>query len=89
MRKVNPRCVIFVLTAYPDLESAVEGINLRIDDYFTKPARADTLVASLAENLFAKQIQRIDYSAHADLRAKAAPEPSGTSETSDPTKRPN
>ncbi|HJT70149.1 MAG TPA: response regulator [Terriglobales bacterium] len=55
IRNVNPRCVTIVLTGHPDVESAVEGIHLGIDDYILKPAKADTLVALLAEKLAARQ----------------------------------
>jgi DNA-binding NtrC family response regulator len=53
MREVNPQCVAIVLTGYPNLESAVEGIHVGIDDYIAKPANADALVAVLAEKLAA------------------------------------
>jgi two-component system response regulator RegA len=55
MREVNPDCVTIVLTGYPDMESAEEGISLGIEDYIAKPADADTLVALLAEKLAARQ----------------------------------
>jgi len=51
IRKVNPQCVTIVLTGYPDLDTAIEGIKLSIDDYVIKPSNADTLVALLAEKL--------------------------------------
>jgi DNA-binding response OmpR family regulator len=54
MREVNPSCVVIVLTGYPGLETAIEGIRLSIDDYIVKPAKADTLVAQLAERLAAR-----------------------------------
>jgi DNA-binding NtrC family response regulator len=54
MRKQNPGCVTIVLTGYPDVETAVEGIHLGVDDYIMKPANADVLVALLAEKLAAK-----------------------------------
>jgi DNA-binding NtrC family response regulator len=54
LRKVNPRSVAIVLTGYPDIESAVEGIHTGIDDYITKPANADALVAVLANKLAEK-----------------------------------
>jgi DNA-binding response OmpR family regulator len=53
IRDVNPSCVVIVLTGYPGLETAIEGIRLSIDDYIVKPAKADTLVAQLAERLAA------------------------------------
>ena len=81
MRKVNPRCVIFILTAYPALDSAVEAIDLAVDGYITKPANADALVAALAEKLFAKHIKNIDYKVvHSDLPVKKRSEPPHTSE---------
>lgn len=51
IRKVNPNCVTIILTAYPGADSAIEGIHLGIDEYIIKPAKADTLVALLAEKL--------------------------------------
>jgi two-component system, NtrC family, response regulator HydG len=51
IRKVNPNCVTIILTAYPGTESAIESIHLGVDEYITKPAKADTLVALLAEKL--------------------------------------
>lgn len=51
MQARNPRCATIVLTAYPAVETAVEGIRLRIDDYIIKPSNADALVAHLAERL--------------------------------------
>ena len=81
MRKVNPRCVIFVLTGYPALDSAVAAIDLAVDGYITKPADADALVASLAEKLFARQIKNMDYKiVHADLPLKRQSEWRDTSE---------
>lgn len=55
MQRVNPRCATIVLTAYPGLESAVEGIHLEIDDYLIKPSRADELVTLLANKLASQQ----------------------------------
>ena len=55
MQIVNPDCAVVVLTAYPAVESAVEGIHLAIDDYVMKPKQADELVALLAERLAARQ----------------------------------
>jgi DNA-binding response OmpR family regulator len=55
MRAKNPQCVAMILTAYPGVETAVEGIHLGIDDYLLKPTNADTLVALLAEKLARRQ----------------------------------
>jgi two-component system response regulator HydG len=54
MQEANPQCVAIVLTGYPGVQSAVEGIHLGIDDYIVKPANADVLVAMLAERLTAR-----------------------------------
>ena len=54
MQERNPQCVCIVLTGYPAVESAVEGVRLGIDDYLTKPANADALVAALGEKLTAR-----------------------------------
>ena len=55
MREVCPHCATIVLTGHPDLESAVEGVRLGVDDYIVKPTNADTLVALLAEKLASRQ----------------------------------
>ena len=55
MRKVNPHCIVIVLTGYPGFQSAVEGIHLGINDNILKPMKPDTLVARLAEKLIARQ----------------------------------
>jgi DNA-binding NtrC family response regulator len=57
MQKVNPTCAVMILTAFPAIESAVEGIHLRVEDYIIKPSNADALVALLAERLLAPRIQ--------------------------------
>jgi DNA-binding NtrC family response regulator len=51
VRAIDPSCIAMILTAYPDVESAIEGIHQRVDDYIIKPSSADTLVALLAEKL--------------------------------------
>jgi DNA-binding response OmpR family regulator len=55
MRAANPHCVAIVLTAFPGVESAIEGIRLGVDDYIIKPANADDLIALLGEKLAARQ----------------------------------
>jgi DNA-binding NtrC family response regulator len=48
MREAHPECVNIILTGYPGIESAIEGIHQSIDDYILKPAEPDKLVALLA-----------------------------------------
>ena len=51
IRAIDPTCIAVILTAYPNLESAIDGIRNGVDDYILKPANADTLVALLADKL--------------------------------------
>jgi DNA-binding response OmpR family regulator len=55
MREANPRCITMVLTGFPGVKTAVEGIHLGIDDYIVKPTSPDVLVALLAEKLASRQ----------------------------------
>ena len=43
----QPKCVSLVLTGYPALDSAVEGIRLGIADYFVKPVEIEELVNAI------------------------------------------
>jgi ActR/RegA family two-component response regulator len=61
MREAAPNCVIIMLTGYPDMESAEEGISLGIDDYIAKPADANLLVALLADRLAAREARDSTY----------------------------
>ena len=54
MRDANPRCVTIILTAYPSIESAIEGVHQALDDYVVKPTDADALVAMLSRQLARK-----------------------------------
>ena len=51
MRKINPECVVLILTGYPSTDTAVEATRLGADDYIAKPANADVLVAMIGERL--------------------------------------
>lgn len=51
MRKVNPNSVAIILTGYPEFETAVQGIQEKIDDYLVKPADVDLLIARLEQRL--------------------------------------
>lgn len=57
IRAIDPTCVMVILTAYPNVESAIEAIHQGVDDYILKPASADTLIALLADKL-AKRRER-------------------------------
>jgi two-component system, NtrC family, response regulator HydG len=47
MRLLQPECVNLVLTGYPQLDSAVEGIRHGIADYFVKPVEIEELVKAI------------------------------------------
>lgn len=50
MRRTHPDAATFILTGYPAFESALEAIRQQVDDYFVKPADAESLV----QRIFAK-----------------------------------
>jgi ActR/RegA family two-component response regulator len=49
MRRIQPEAATFILTGYPDFETALLAIRNQVDDYFTKPADIRKLVATLRE----------------------------------------
>lgn len=59
IRKINPRCITVILTAYPSFDTALEGIHYGVDDYVCKPSNADQLVALLAEKLESRRTKAL------------------------------
>ncbi len=53
MRRVQPEAATFILTGYPDFESALIAIRNQVDDYFTKPANVNALVEAITKRLLA------------------------------------
>ena len=51
MRRVQPQCRSFILTGYPDFDSALRAIRNQVDDYLVKPADLDLLVAALEHKI--------------------------------------
>ena len=51
MHDANPSCITVILTAYPSIESAIEGIHEALDDYVLKPTDTDALIAMLSRRL--------------------------------------
>ena len=49
MRRVQPDACTFILTGYPDLETAIQGIRSQVDDYFSKPLHIERLVGAISE----------------------------------------
>ena len=51
MRRIQPSAATFILTGYPDFQTALEAIRKQVDDYFTKPADIPTLVSTLKQKV--------------------------------------
>jgi len=51
MRRTQPESKTFILTGYPDFETALQAIRQQVDDYFLKPADIPELVRKLKERL--------------------------------------
>ena len=51
MRRVQPNVITFILTGYPDFESALKAIRSQVDDYITKPADVRSMVQSIRQRL--------------------------------------
>jgi len=53
MRRAQPNCKNFILTGYPGLENTIRAIQSQVDDFFTKPADIEELVAKIKARLSA------------------------------------
>jgi ActR/RegA family two-component response regulator len=51
MRRTHPDCVTFILTGYPDFQTALQAIRSQVDDYIVKPARISELVGLVERTL--------------------------------------
>src|SRR5262245_32366260 len=51
MRRTQPDVLTFILTGFPDFNSALEAIRQQVDDYFTKPADVRRLIETLKAKL--------------------------------------
>jgi PAS domain S-box-containing protein len=47
MRRVQPKACTFILTGYPDIDSAIQAIRSQVDDYFAKPLNIGELLAAI------------------------------------------
>jgi ActR/RegA family two-component response regulator len=56
MRRVQPHAATFILTGYPDFESALLAIRNQVDDYFTKPADVSSLVETITKRISTPKI---------------------------------
>ena len=51
MRRTQPTAATFILTGYPDFQTALEAIRQQVDDYLTKPADINKLVEKMKGKL--------------------------------------
>jgi len=51
MRRVQPKAATFILTGYPDFDTALQAIRSQVDDYLLKPADVPTLVHTIRSRL--------------------------------------
>ncbi len=48
MRRVQPGACTFILTGYPDLETAIQAIRSQVDDYFSKPLQLEQFIEAIS-----------------------------------------
>ncbi len=47
MRRVQPKTCTFILTGFPDIESAIQAVRNQVDDYFPKPLNLPELLSAI------------------------------------------
>jgi ActR/RegA family two-component response regulator len=55
MRRVQPEACTFILTGYPDFETALQAIRSQVDDYLIKPADVPELVSAIERKLHGRK----------------------------------
>jgi ActR/RegA family two-component response regulator len=55
MRRVQPQAVTFILTGYPDFDTALQAIRSQVDGYLMKPTDIPTLVHTIQHRLETRQ----------------------------------
>jgi DNA-binding response OmpR family regulator len=51
MRSTQPNAVRFILTGFPDVESALQALREEVDDYLIKPTEIEDIVAKIRSKL--------------------------------------
>ena len=51
MRRVQPEAATFILTGYPDFDTALQAIRSQVDDYLLKPTDIPTLIQAIQRRL--------------------------------------
>lgn len=57
MRRVQPEARTFILTGYPDFETALQAIRGQVDDYLLKPTDVPTLLHAIQSKLQRRRIR--------------------------------
>ncbi len=60
MRRVQPEAATFILTGYPDFDTALQAIRSQVDDYLLKPADVPTLIHTIKRRLEGRQPAPLD-----------------------------
>src|SRR5712675_1134558 len=55
MRRVQPEACTFILTGYPDFETALQAIRNQVDDYLLKPTDVPTLLQAIEHKMAARR----------------------------------
>jgi len=55
MRRVQPEACTFILTGYPDFETALQAIRNQVDDYLLKPTDVPTLLQAIEHKLTSRR----------------------------------
>lgn len=58
MRRIQPKAATFIMTGYPDFESALIAIRNQVDDYLVKPTEIKALVRKLKERSPGVRLER-------------------------------
>src|SRR5258708_3827601 len=51
MRRVQREAATFILTGYPDFDTALQAIRSQVDDYLLKPTDVPTLIHTIQSRL--------------------------------------
>ena len=55
MRRVQPEAATFILTGYPDFDTALQAIRSQVDDYLLKPTDVPTLIRTIQQRVDNRQ----------------------------------
>ena len=67
VRALNPKMMVVIMTAYPEIDSAVEAMRLGANDFLIKPVDLDLLVLSVRNVLEKKRLEEELEAYHKNL----------------------